>query len=164
MPLLVFSPGIYSVSVDTPISATPGVAVLSDSPFTDIPVEVQAKPTAEFLSVVQERVEEFLTECATQEVLQPTGVPVRLPRRGSHRLAAEVVDRAAARRRGGAGRRRRGASRPRRRSPSIDVDIRSLFDGSIRHVSEDVPFLVTGTITVLPDGSATITVGGPDTD
>ena len=46
----------------------------------------------------------------------------------------------------------------------IDVDIRSLFDGSIRHVSEDIPFLVTGAITVLPDGSATITVGGPDTN
>ena len=28
----------------------------------------------------------------------------------------------------------------------IEVDIRSLFDGSVRHVSEDVPFLVTGHI------------------
>ena len=45
----------------------------------------------------------------------------------------------------------------------IDVDVRSLFDGTVSHVSEDVPFLVTGDITVLPDGSATITVGGPDT-
>ena len=45
----------------------------------------------------------------------------------------------------------------------IEVDIRSLFDGSVRHVTEDVPFLVTGTITVLPDGSASIAVGGPDT-
>ena len=44
----------------------------------------------------------------------------------------------------------------------IEVDIRSLFDGSISHVSEDVPFLVTGTITVLPDGSASIVVGSTD--
>ena len=45
----------------------------------------------------------------------------------------------------------------------IDVDVRSIFDGSIRHVTEDVPFLVNGSIAILPDGSATITVGGPDT-
>ncbi len=44
----------------------------------------------------------------------------------------------------------------------IKVDIRSLFDGTIRHVDEDVPFLVTGSISVLPDGTATIVVGGPD--
>ena len=37
-----FSPGIYSVSVDTAISSTPGVAVLSDSPMQATPVEVQA--------------------------------------------------------------------------------------------------------------------------
>ncbi len=37
VPLLVFSPGLYSVSVDTAISATPGVAVLSDSPFARFP-------------------------------------------------------------------------------------------------------------------------------
>ena len=44
----------------------------------------------------------------------------------------------------------------------IEVDIRSLFDGSIEHVSEDVPFVVTGSIAVQPDGTAQITVSGPD--
>ena len=57
LPLLVFSPGLYSVSVDTAISATPGVAVLSDSPFREIAVEVQAQATPEFVAVIQERVE-----------------------------------------------------------------------------------------------------------
>ncbi|MEL4881637.1 hypothetical protein AAEH85_22050, partial [Shewanella algae] len=56
VPLLVFSPGLYSVAVDTPMSTTPGVAILADSPLTDVPVEVQAQPTEQFVSVVQQRV------------------------------------------------------------------------------------------------------------
>jgi hypothetical protein len=162
VPLLVFSPGIYSVSVDTPVAATPGVAVLSDSPFTDIPVAVQAKPTAEFLSVVQERVEDFLTQCATQEVLQPTACPfgyfvddrVTSPPKWSivQQPAVELVQ-------DGAG----WSIAPAEAVARIDVEVRSIFDGSIRQVTEDVPFLVNGSITILPDGSATITVGGPDT-
>lgn len=160
--LLVFSPGLYSVSVDTAISSTPGVAVLSDSPFHAIPVNVVAQPTEKFLSVVQTKVEEFLTSCATQEVLQPTACPfgffvedriASLPAwsiakqptvavepdgAGWSILAAEAV-------------------------AHIDVDIRSLFDGRVRPVSEDVPFIVKGSITVRPDGTATIVVTGPDT-
>ena len=75
VPLLVFSPGLYSVSVDNRIASTPGVAVLSDSPFHSIPITVQAQPTEEFVAVVQQKVEEFLTACATQDVLQPTACP-----------------------------------------------------------------------------------------
>jgi hypothetical protein len=41
------------------------------------------------------------------------------------------------------------------------VEIQSLFDGSIEPVAEDVPFQVNGTITILPDGSASIRVGSP---
>jgi hypothetical protein len=162
VPLLVFSPGIYSVSVDTPVAATPGVAVLSDSPFTDIPVQVQAQPTAEFLAVVQERVEDFLTQCATQEVLQPTACPfgyfvddrVTSPPKWSivEQPAVELIQ-------NGAG----WSIAPAEAVARIDVDVQSIFDGSIRHVTEDVPFLMDGTITILPDGSATIMVGGPDT-
>ena len=162
VPLLVFSPGIYSVSVDTPIAATAGVAVLSDSPFTGIPVAVQARPTAEFVSVVQERVEEFLSDCALQKVLQPTGCPFgyfvgdRLASAPDWSIAqqptVEVVPDGA------------GWSIPAAEAVArINVDIRSLFDGTVRHVTEDVPFLVTGTITILPDGRATIVVTGPDT-
>ncbi len=162
VPLLVFSPGIYSVSVDTPIAATAGVAVLSDSPFSDIPVQVQAQPTAKFISVVQERVEEFLNTCATQEVLQPTACPFgyivedRIASTPEWSIAVQPTVEIAP----------DGAAwriPPAEAVARIDVDIRSLFDGTIRHVSEDVPFLVTGSITVLPDGSATIVVTGPDT-
>jgi len=42
----------------------------------------------------------------------------------------------------------------------IVVDIRSIFDGSVRTVEEDIAFRVDGEITVLPDGTASILVGG----
>jgi hypothetical protein len=159
--LLVFSPGLYSVSVDGAIASTPGVAVLSDSPFTKVPVSIQAQPTAEFIDVLQDRVEEFLNTCATQEVLQPTacpfgytvedrivGVPkwtiaeqpevTALPDGANWRIpVTEAV-------------------------AEIDVDIQSLYDGSITEVTDKVPFLITGNIRVLPDGSVTISVGGPE--
>ena len=53
-PLLVFSPGIYSVDVDTQISATPGVAVLADLPSAAIPGRIQAEATTEFVDVGHE--------------------------------------------------------------------------------------------------------------
>lgn len=162
LPLLVFSPGVYAVSVDTAISATPGVAVLSDIPLHGIPVEVQAEATDEFIAVVQEKVEEFLTACSTQEVLQPTACPFgyvvqdridSLPQWSIAQQPTVAVEP------DGAG----WSILPAEAVAHIEVDIQSLFDGSISHVSEDVPFIVTGSITVQPDGTASIVVSGPDT-
>ncbi len=159
VPLLVFSPGLYSVDVDTAISATPGVAVLADAPLTGIPVDVQAEPTAEFVSVVQQRVEDFLEGCAEQQVLQPTGCPFGLTVRNridgtpkwsiAQQPTVTVVP-------DGAGWRIPSAEAV----AHIDVEIRSIYDGSIRTVAEEVPFRVDGEITVLPDGTASILVSG----
>lgn len=160
--LLVFSPGLYSVSVDTAISSTPGVAVLSDSPFRAIPVNVAAQPTEKFLSVVQEKVEEFLSSCATQEVLQPTACPFGFfveDRITSAPKWSIVTQPTVAVEPDGAGWSILAAEAV----AHIEVGIRSLFDGRVRDVSEDVPFIVKGTITVRPDGTATIVVTGPDT-
>lgn len=159
VPLLVFSPGLYSVAVDTAISATPGVAVLADAPLAGIPVDVQAEPTEEFIGVVQDRVEDFLTACAEQRVLQPTGCPFGYTVRNridgaptwsivEQPVVTVVPD--------GAGWRIPSA----KAVAHIDVDIRSIFDGSVRTVEEDVPFRVDGQISVLPDGTASILVGG----
>lgn len=159
--LLVFSPGLYSVSVDTAISASPGVAVLSDSPFTSVPVDLQAEPTPEFVEVVQTRVDEFLAQCATQEVLQPTACPFgflvqdRLASTPRWSIVGQPVVTVVP---DGAG----WAIPATEATARIDVEIRSLFDGSVSTVSEDVPFVLTGKIAILPDGTATITVGGPD--
>ena len=159
--LLAFSPGIYSVAVDSAISSTPGVAVLSDSPMKATPIEVQAAATEKFVAVVQDRVEEFLTKCATQDVLLPTACPF-----GYHvedRIVSPPVWSIAQQPTVAVIPEGANWKIPETGATAhIEVDIRSLFDGSIRHVSEDVPFVITGSITVLPDGSASIVVNGAD--
>ncbi|MDE0546398.1 hypothetical protein [Microbacterium sp. C7(2022)] len=160
--LLVFTPGLYSVSVNSAIASTAGVAVLSDAPFAEVPVRVQAQPTEQFTEVVQQRVEEFLTTCATQEVLQPTGCPFgyvvedRIVGTPKWSILAqptiELVPNGA------------NWSIPATDAVAgISVDIQSLFDGSITATEDEVPFRLTGTIRVLADGSVTIAVSGTDT-
>lgn len=161
LPMLVFSPGLYSISVDTPLATTPGLAVLADAPMVNVPVQLQAQPTEEFVAVVQERVEEFLTGCTAQQVLQPTGCPFgyvvrnrveELPTWSITQQPQVQVEP------DGAGWRIPDAQA----TAHIDLEIRSLFDGSLREVSEDVPFVLNGTIDILPDGTASIRLGGYD--
>lgn len=163
VPLLVFTPGVYSVTVDTAIATSPGVSVLADAPLARTPLQVQAEPTEEFVKVVQERVTEFLESCATQEVLQPTACPfgmevqnrvVSAPKWSiaKHPKISVVPDG------------KHWAIPATEATAHIEVDIMSLFDGHIDKVSEDVPFRVDGTITILSDGSASIKVGSPDVD
>ncbi|MCR2815568.1 hypothetical protein [Microbacterium jiangjiandongii] len=161
VPLLVFSPGVYSVSVDTAMSATPGVAVLSDSPATGIPIELQAEPTEQFIGVVQERVDQFLADCAAQQVLQPAGCPfgytvrnriTELPEWSIPQPPQVALEPNGA-----------GWKIPVTGAVAhIDVEVQSLFDGSVWEVAEDVPFQLTGDITVLPDGTASIVVSGAE--
>lgn len=159
--LLVFSPGLYSVSVDTAISETPGVAVLSDSPMTQTPVTVQATATEGFRALVQEKVEEFLTTCATQDVLQPTGCPFGY--RVQDRIVSPPTWTIAQQPTVSVEPDGAGWMIPQTEAVArIEVDIRSLFDGSVDQVTEDVPFVVTGSIEILPDGSASIRVSGVD--
>lgn len=160
LPLLVFTPGLYSVTVDTQISASPGISVLADTPLATTPVDLQTEPTAEFVSVVQQRVEEFLTQCTTQQVLQPTACPFGL--QVSNRIedppewSISVQPTVTVEADGG-----QWLIPATGAVAHIEVDIKSLFDGSIQHVSEDIDFQVNGTISILPDGSVSIRVGSP---
>jgi len=160
LPLLVFTPGVYSVTVDTPISTSAGVTVLADAPLSSTPLDVQTIPTPEFVDVVQERVEQFLGECTEQKVLLPTACP----------FGFEVFDRVVERPTWSIEEQPEVTVEPdggNWRIPAtdavahIEVDVQSLYDGSIQRVSEDVPFQVNGTISILPDGSASIRVGSP---
>lgn len=158
LPMLVFTPGLYSVTVDTAISTSPGVSILADSPLTQTPVDLQTVPTEEFRNVVQTRVEEFLTECTTQQVLQPTGCPfgLEVQNRIEDLPTWSIVTQPTVTVEPDGAAWQIPATDA---VAHIEVDIRSLFDGSIEHVSEDVPFRVNGTIVILPDGSASIRVG-----
>ncbi|MFY9713917.1 MAG: hypothetical protein WAK00_10625 [Microbacterium sp.] len=160
LPLLVFTPGLYSVTVDTAISTSAGVSVLADAPLATTPVDLQTEPTEEFVAVVQKRVEEFLVECTAQEVLQPTACPFgmevanRIASAPKWSITTQPVVTVAP----------DGAQWMIPAADAvahIDVDVKSLFDGSVSPISEDVPFQVNGTIVILPDGSASIKVGSP---
>ena len=160
VPMLVFSPGVYSIRVDTTISYSQGVAVLSDAPMKDVPVEVQTQPTDKFVAVVQDRVDDFLEQCATQQVLQPTGCPFGYV--VHNRLAglphwsidqAPKVDVVPS---------GEGWAIPETDGKAhIVVDIQSIYDGSITHLDEDVPFTLVGTIDISANGAASIRVSEP---
>lgn len=161
VPLLVFTPGLYAVTVDTPISEAAGIGVLADTPLAVTPLDVQTTPTDEFLAVVQERVEEYLTSCTSQQILQPTACPFGM--QVKNRISSLPVWSISAQPDvtvvpdGG-----HWMIPPTDATAHVEVEIRSLFDGSIQKVSEDVPFQVNGTIVILPDGSASIRVGSPE--
>jgi len=160
VPMLVFSPGLYSVRVDTTISYSPGLAVLSDAPMKDVPVEVQTKPTDKFVAVVQDRVDDFLEQCATQQVLQPTGCPFGyvvhnrldgLPQWSIDKAPKVTVVPSG-----------EGWAIPETKGDAhIVVDIQSIYDGSITHLDEDVPFTLVGTIDISANGAASIRVSEP---
>lgn len=160
LPLLVFTPGLYSLTVDTPTSRATNIGVLADKPLASTPLDVQTEPTEKFLEVVQTRVEEFLTECTTQQVLQPTACPFGL--RVDNRIESAPVwsimqfPQVTVTPDGG-----QWQIPVADAIAHIDVEVKSLFDGSVELLSEDVPFQVNGTIVILPDGSASIRVGAP---
>lgn len=161
VPLLVFSPGAYTVSVDTLVAKAPAIAVLSNVPMKSVPIALQATATPEFVDVVQTRVNEFLTACATQRVLQPTGCPFgftvknRVDDLPTWSIVTQPTVTVAP---DGANWKIPTAQA----LAHIEVDIRSLYDGSVRRLDEDVPFFVTGSIVIQSDGSASISVSGLD--
>jgi len=162
LPMLVFTPGAYSVTVDTAISATPGVRVLADTALARTPVDVQSEPTEKFIEVVQEQVEQFLSECTEREVLQPTACPFGL--QVQNRLAPGTVPKWSIAKQPVVTVQPDGANWAIPATDAvahIEVEIQSLFDGEVTQVSEDVPFQVDGTITVLSDGKVSIRVGAP---
>ncbi|QAY61731.1 hypothetical protein ET475_05430 [Microbacterium protaetiae] len=160
VPMLVFSPGLYSVRVDTTISYSAGVAVLSDAPLKNVPVQVQTTPTDKFVAVVQDRVDDFLDQCATQQVLQPTGCPfgyvvdnrIAEPPQWSIEKTPKVSVVPDG----------EGWAIPETKGDAhIVVDIQSIYDGSITHIDEDVPFAMVGTIDIGANGAASIRVSEP---
>lgn len=161
VPLLVFSPGLYALSVDTPISESTGVAVLSDTPRAEVPVDLQTHPTSDFVDVVQEKVEEFLTTCAEQRVLQPTGCPfgIDVKNRIADLPTWSIVQQPTV------ALAPDGANWLIRRTQAVahvDVVIIRIEDGSTWPRSEEVPFFIDGTVTILPDGTASIEVSSAD--
>jgi hypothetical protein len=146
---LVFSPGVYTIDHDsTFLTAEPVILeATAIGQIADASVDVQANP--EFVAKVQSDLVGFLDSCATQQVLMPTGCPFgrafrnridTLPQWSIATYPTVAI------------------------SPGMDagtwwvpradgvavinVDVRSLFDGTVTTVNEDVPFSVEYTVTI----------------
>lgn len=163
VPLLVFTPGLYSVSVSNQTATSGGVAVLADAPLTTVDVDVKSDPTPAFLETVQNRVDEFLAKCAKEEVLQPAGCPFGL--RVENRVAPDatpawsvVTSPKVTVRAHGAG----WVIPSAQGLAHVKVEMQSIYDGTLSMRDEDVAFVVSGEITMQPDGSASISISSPD--
>ncbi|MFT4235836.1 MAG: hypothetical protein QM607_12675 [Microbacterium sp.] len=158
--LLVFTPGAYAVSVDTPVSEADDTVQLAENPLTEVEYDVQTEATSAFIETVSEQVDQFLDACTQQQVLQPARCPfgyetyerVSVPEWSikTQPKISIVPDGAS------------WAIEPAGGIAHIDVDVTSVYDGSVAHVSEDVTFTIDGTIDILDDGSAAIQISSPD--
>ncbi|WOF22919.1 hypothetical protein N8K70_16225 [Microbacterium betulae] len=160
VPLLVFTPGAYAVSVDTAAAEARPVQSLAVQPLAEVEVDVQAQPTDEFTDIVSDQVHDFLEDCATQQVLNPTGCPFGYEtyERAQVPTWSIVVQPKVAVVPNGA----YWAIAPAGGIAHIEMDVQSIYDGSFFHISQDVTFTIDGTIDILADGSAAISIGSPD--
>ena len=157
--MLVFSPGLYRVGVDTQLASTPGVDLLANAPMKDVPLKLQAVPKPEFVEVVQEKVNAFLDSCAEQQLLYPTGCPFgrsvqnrinSLPQWSITEYPAVTLAPA-------------GVTWHMATADAVahlDVEIKRISNGTLVPLSEDVPFTVAAQINVRPDGAVSILVDG----
>ncbi|MER7797512.1 hypothetical protein [Microbacterium sp. NPDC096154] len=159
--LLVFSPGLYSVGVDTAVAEADETHVLADAGLHSVPLDIQAQPTQAFADVVQDKVESFLASCAEQQVLQPTGCPFglmpadrlwdSLPQWSIVREPdIQIVPQGAY-----------WGIAPATGTAHLEAQMVQISNGVVYQLSEDVPFVIDGTVDILPDGTASILVGSP---
>lgn len=154
----VFAPGYYVLDHDSTYLGAKAVAVpvATDGQITDVTVDVQAN--AEFVAEVQKHVSAYLAECATQEVLMPTGCP--FGQQLSNRVASTpewsmVADPVVTIVPGAAPGTWAVPKTP--AAAHLVVDVRSLRDGKVSRFDEAVPFDVQYALTFEPGNKLLIT-------
>ena len=146
---LVFSPGVYTLGHSSTFLEADLVTLEATAigQIADATVDVQANP--DFVAKVQGDLELFLDSCATQQVLQPTGCPFgrtfrnridTLPQWSIAAYPSVSIE---------PGTEAGTWWVPRAQGiATIEVDVRSLFDGTVEAVDEDVPFSVEYTVAI----------------
>jgi len=156
----VLVPGGYAVGHESRWLTADAVPVLAEAPGARVPAEVVVGANTAFVEQVQQEVDDYLDECATQRVLLPAGCPfgrpvddrvesdpvwsiVRYPS-----LAIDPADRPDA-----------WTVLPASGTARLEVDVRSLFDGTASTLDTEVPFSVGFTVTFRDDGGLLIQAG-----
>jgi hypothetical protein len=145
----VLAPGSYLLEHDTEFLAAEPVAVIVDQAVDPVEATLDVRADERFAEQVSTEVDDHLDECATQEVLFPSGCPfgqtivnrvVSTPRwsiveypeirvEPGPEFGTWLIPAAAA-------------------QAHLVVDVQSLFDGSVSTFDEDVPFDVGYTATI----------------
>ena len=156
-PFLVFTPGTYVIGHSSTWLQAKPVPVTVTEPAAAVRAQLDIEANAAFGKRVQKEVNAFLDDCATQQVLLPTGCPFgepmgnRIVSTPSWAMASypPVVILP-------------GVKTGEWTMPQTDasahliVEVKSLFDGTVSTFDEDVPFSVSYTITFLADGELLI--------
>ena len=163
IPMLAFTPMAYDLSVDTATTVAEPVRASATDPLTAIDASVEAQPSKEFSEVVDKEAEAWLSEgCGSRNVLLPEDCPYgyQLENRlapGTQPEWSITTYPEIELEPDGAWWRIKEADGV----AHIEMDVQSYIDGSISHVSENVPFRIDGTVELLQDGSAKIQIGAP---
>ena len=153
---LAFSPSNYALSRESRLLSAPEAIVPvigSGAAVTSATVDVQ--PTEDFVHELQSEINQYLDECATQRVLQPTGCQFGVTI--DDRVIGEptwsiveypVVTLAAT---------DINFEMPKTSAVAhVSVEVQSLFDGDISTLEQDEPFLMGLTVTIAPSGQLEI--------
>lgn len=156
---LVFTPGLYTFDHESLYLAADPVPVVVSEPGSVTAVQVNVQANDAFVGEVRDQLVEYLDDCATQEVLLPTGCPFgRAVANRVHSTPEWSIS----------------------RYPSVEivpapasddwlvpttsaaahlrVEEQSIFDGSVKTIDEDVPFTVSYTVTLLPNDGIRIAI------
>ena len=154
---VVLAPSVYSFDHASRYLDADAERVLVDTPGEVVAADVSTRANEAFVTQVQRQLEAYLAGCATQRVLLPSGCPFGQPI--SDRIEGEPVWSIA--------RMPSVSIQPFSADPNdltwlapetagdahIVVDVKSLFDGDVSTLDQDVPFTVSYHVTIQPDGS-----------
>lgn len=152
LPLLTFTPGSVDFDIDTSyLSAAVQTATTTEVAST-VEAGVVASATDDFVAEVQTQINGYLDNCATQQVLQPTGCPFGVVIRDRiddvpvWSIAGYPVVTVVAGEDGWQMPATAGAAH-------LVVEVKSLFDGTVSALDQDVPFTLSAFVTIRDDGS-----------
>jgi hypothetical protein len=154
---LVFAPSGYAVAHESRYLSAAPVPVLVDGAGETVPVTVAPRPNRAFLDQVQKELDAYLADCADQRVLLPAGCP----------FGQRIRDRIEGEPRWSIASAPQVALQPFSADPAdpawlvpettgaahIVVDVRSLYDGRVTRLDQDVPFSVSYRVVPLADGT-----------
>jgi hypothetical protein len=151
---LAFAPAVYDISHDSALLTAEAQSVpVVTSGATDVTVD--AVPNDTFVSQVQTKLNEFLDECTTQPVLQPSNCPfgIEIDNRVKSAPVWSIAQYPEVVLTGGESTFDMPVSDG---QAHIVVDEQSLYDGDLSTRDEDVPFQVGLSVTIQTDGSLAI--------